>query len=333
MILIQLIIYYLSAQTIDRESLWLHTNGTRIEYTNGTQIILRGMVIEDPLLIKTDAYGFSHWGVRDFAEMNQWNSNVVHVPVHPDLYKQNPNYTLDYLDPVVNWSIANGMYVMIDWMAHGNILTGRVNNNSFVNHSPWSGGSIYDPNPKLARSFLADVSERYKDNPYVLYSIFNEPEYISWNEWGPEAENLTDVVRAHNPRSLVFVPGVYSGYDISGAKYYPVNRTNIVYVTHPYVDRARETHGTWDSDFGDVAYIYPVMAGEWGYIPGSSIQSVNATTEDYGLPLVKYMDQHNMSWTAFAFSKSWLPMLNANNKTGYEPTEFGALVKTSLSGV
>lgn len=317
-----------SQPTLD--SYWLHTNGSRIEFANGTQIILRGVVIEDPMLIKLDSYGEHHWGEQDFIELEQWHANVVHLVVHPDLYEQYPDYTEAYIDPVVNWSVAHGMYVMIDWMGHGNIITGKVNMNSVSKYYPFSNvRSIYDPNLTWSYRFFDDVAERYKDNPFVFYSVFNEPEYITWDEWRPQAEGLTDEIRLHNPRALVVVPGVANGYDLSGVARNPVNRPNIVYNTHPYVDRTGQTHGTWDSDFGYLTDKYPVIAGEWGFIENypKSI-CANATLEGYGIPITSYMRQHNMSWTAFAFSKSWLPMLE--NEPGYQPTKFGQLVKDEL---
>ena len=68
--------------------------------------------------------------------------------------------------------------------------------------------SHLSPVLELAESALRGLVERYRDKPWVLYGTFNEPAYISWDEWRPVAEQLVDVIQETHPEAVVFVSGV-----------------------------------------------------------------------------------------------------------------------------
>jgi endoglucanase len=304
---------------------WLHVEGGRIVDESGSVVVLRGAAVEDPYYLK---YIEKRFDGRDFMELSQnWHVNVIKVPVCPDLWEHNPNYTQELLDPVVDWGRQYGTYILLGWHADGNPITGEVPIPDWGSTPPWSGNP-YNPNMTLATRFWNQIAERYKDMPWVIYEIFNEPTYISWQQWRPVAEQLVDVIQSHNPRATIFVPGVGWGYDLRGVGSDPVQRQNIVYETHPYPGQGAYV-GPWETFFGYLAGSYPLFAGEWGFVPGSSNWNLNATAENYGTALLEYMANLGMSWAGWSWSASWSPRMLQN--WNYQPTTFGQLIKDVLA--
>jgi len=299
---------------------WLRVEKNQIVAESGAPIILRGVAIEDPGY--TIGRGLKE---KDFIELTEnWNVNVIRVPIHPDLWQQNPQYTERYLDKIVSWGRKYHAYVLLGWHAHGNPVTGEVED---VEYSYPYKSNPYNPDFDLAVQFWNKTAERYKDSSWVIYSIFNEPAYMSWGEWKPIAEQLIDVVKFHNPKALVLVSGVEWGYDLHDAGKNPIQRGNVVYEVHPYPGQTAQ-HGPWDEYFGYLSEKYPVFAGEWGFEPNSQYENLNATSENYGEPLMEYMKNYGMSWAAWVWSPEWGPPMLKN--WNYEPTEFGQLVKNEL---
>ena len=303
---------------------WLHVQGNRIVDENGSPVILRGVNI-------AEQYDMSYAGLHTFNEADaaelaqKWQINVIRVPIFPELWQYYPPYLQNILDPIVDLGNKYGIYIMLDWHAMGNPVTGQASIPSWANEPPFHG----DPENvsiSLATSFWNTVAEHYKNEPSVIYDIFNEPCYITWTAWRPVAEQLVDVVRSHNPNALILVPGVSWAYDLSGVLQDPVQRQNIVYDTHPY-PLSSHWFGSWDNNFGYLAKYYPVFASEWGFQFGDSDPNLNATVQSYGQPLLTYMAQKIMSWTAFCWSTVWDPLML---QTYYLPTEFGVLVEQAL---
>lgn len=310
---------------------WLHVQGNRIVDEKGLPVILRGVAIEEQcyMHLANDQYALDlHlFDEADVIELVQnWHASVIRVPIFPDLWENYPRYLEQFLDPIVDLGNRYGMYILLGWHAHGNPITGQADLLSFSNSPPFHGNP-YNPNMTLATSFWDAVAERYKNDPWVIYSIFCEPTNILWKDWRPVAESLIDTVRSHNPRALVLVSGVDYAYDLSGVQNDPIDRRDVVYETHPYPG-VTEFYGPWDQHFGFLSDRYPIFAGEWGYESSSSDRTVNATTADFGMPLVNYMKEKGMSWTAWILSPRWGPRILTD--WSYDLTEFGELVRDTL---
>jgi lysophospholipase L1-like esterase len=306
----------------------LHVEGNRIVDDKGPAVILRGVSIEDPYFLK---YVENRLVEEDFAVLSaDWHVNVVRVPIHPELWQYYPDQVQEVLDTTVAWGGKYGIYILLGWHAHGNPITGQTDSSQWANDLPWHGNP-YNPDMNLARQFWAFASERYKTNSWVIYSVFDEPAYISWPEWRPLAEELVDAIRQHNPEALTLVPGTDWSYDLSGAASDPVRRTNLVYEVHPFPGKpAASACGDWDGCFGFLSRDYPVFVGGWGFEPESEDLNLRATRYSYGMPLLNYMTRKGMSWTAWCWSPSWTPRMLQSWTC--EPTDFGQLVKEALAG-
>lgn len=294
----------------------LHIEENRIVDTNGRTIILHGAAIEDPAIEKKWQEQISMEALID--EFAKWHFNFLRIPVHPGQYTKDPDYLVHYVDPIISYANKKGIYVLLGWHAHGNAITGK---------SQISDGSeeFFNADGERANLFWKEASLRYKDNPGVLYSIFNEPVFITWNEWKPKAEETVQTVRNSDPEKIIFVSGIEWAADLRGAKKNPITGKNIGYEVHVYPKLLQKD---WDNYFGFLTKDNVVLVGEWGYDPDAS-DHLKATTKDFGEPLLKYMEDKGLSWTTWIWSDTWGPPMYKDSS--FMPTEFGQLVKDYLS--
>ena len=121
----------------------------------------------------------------------------------------------------VDAAIANDLYVILDW----HILS--------------------DGNPMAhveeAAAFFAEMAQRYRDVPNVLYEICNEPNgNVSWaGDVKPYAQRIVSVIRAHSPKAVILIGSPTWSQDIHLAAADPVAGDNLMYTLHFYAG----THG------------------------------------------------------------------------------------------
>ncbi|MCE2438803.1 MAG: cellulase family glycosylhydrolase [Candidatus Latescibacteria bacterium] len=282
-------------------------------------VVLRGVAVIDPF--------FLHAATRRGTEAlnllaDEWNVDVIRVPIHPGLWQRYRDYLPAFVDPIVDWGQRRGIYIFLGWHAHGNPLTGQTEHPEWGYDHPWRGNP-YNPDLSLAIEALDVIARRYSDLPHVIYGTFNEPAFIAWDDWRPVADSLVDVVHGVEPRALVLVSGVDWGYDLSGALDNPVNRPNVVYETHPYPWKGE----SWKSVLSDLDKTEAVFLGEWGY--GHS-EDPGRIRQDYGLPLIDFCQTRSIGWTAWIWHDEWTPSMLTSFRT-FETTDFGEFVKRVLN--
>jgi len=308
----------------------LATFGNRIVIAaTGQPILLRGVNRSGLEWAEPDEDGFcSSAGIsRTEIEfiVKSWSCNIIRLPLNQDwaLNGRGDHSSDDYLkdiDRVVRWASRAGAYALLDlqWLDADRPFGG---NRNFV-----------APLPNLQScDFWHLIATRYRDEPAVLYDIFNEPHdrlpddphplirdngsfyplthrRVTAAEWHPWALRLIDVIRSTHPDALIFVSGTNWGYDLRGM---PLNRANLVYSTHVY----RNKGSNWARAFGDLSAAVPVFAGEWG-----------GREEDraWGRSLANYFDDLEIGWTAWSCSNE--PHL----VTRFAPTGFGDIVLEQL---
>lgn len=308
----------------------LRTSGNRIVVAEtGEPVLLRGVNRSGLEWAEPDEDGFCSAAGITRAELEfivaGWNCNILRIPFNQGwaLDGRNGHAAEAYLsdmDRVIRWAAHAGAYTLLDlqWLDADRCFGG---NRNFV-----------APLPNLRSLELWEMlATRYRDEPAVLYDIFNEPHdclpddpypliredgslypmtqrRVTMAEWKPWAVRLVDAIRSAHPDALVFVSGVNWGYDLRGM---PLDRPNLVYSTHVY----RNKGTNWHEAFGSLASSVPVFAGEWGG---------RAEDGDWGQRLAGYFDQLQMGWTAWSWSNE--PFLIAR----YVPTGFGEVVRQRL---
>ena len=312
----------------------LRTSGNRIiNSVTGEATLLRGINRSGLEYSEPDEQGFLSGASISRAEVyaitRQWRANIVRLPFNQDwvLRGRAGRSAEEYqqaLDQVIYWASMFGAYTLLDlqWLNAERIYGG---NRNFV-----------APLPNMQSVELwSTLARRYKDEPAVVYDLFNEPHdrladdpwplnkpdgttypasqmRVTMDEWQPWARALTQAIRNENPDALIFIGGTNWAYDLRGM---PIDDLeNVVYSTHVYPNKGDD----WDNVFGDLSQSVPVFAGELG--------GTEAPDElDYVRRLLDYLEQKQIGWAAW----SWIDQPNLI--TRYMPTAFGEIVRQSLT--
>lgn len=152
-----------------------------------------------------------------FALMASWNMNVVRIPLNEDTWLGIHNCIQDSgtsaqlqanVKQIVANANANGLYVILDlhWSAP----------NSFG--CPVGQASMPDNDNSV--NFWTSVANTFKDNPAVLFEMFNEP--FADNNYGDATESITGSVPANQTAtdlSILQNGGTYENTGNSGFWY------------------------------------------------------------------------------------------------------------------
>lgn len=294
----------------------LRVAGNKIVDDACREVLLRGVTVIDPYFLTE----FEKIDERFFKNLKaQFNPGIIRIPVHPDLYEHSPNYLEKYVDPLIQYCHQYNIYAFVGYHAHGNIATNKAELPNWRFTPPWQGNP-YNPSRQLAEKALTDIVSRYKNKPWVIYGVFNEPAYIAWKPWKDACEQLIDVVQAIDPKAVLMVSGTNWGYDLSGAVHSPIQRKNIIYESHPYPWKGNH----WKTFLGELSQQYPVFLGEWGFDKKTSSY---ATIQNYGQPLLDFCDRLKIGWTTWIYDDEWTPAM-LDRQGGF--TEFGKLVQKHL---
>ncbi len=278
-----------------QDDLWLSVSGNKILNSRGEQVILKGVNIADPQHLDTKPWERPGVTARSIASMatDEYFAKVIRLPILPG----NPNYPNegffsatngydkyfnDHIKPLVDEVTSKGVYVIIDL------------------HYISDYSNLY---PRVAE-FWTYMAPKFKDNPYVIYEIFNEPiNPNNWNTWKDTiAQPIVNLIRQHAPKNLVLVGGPYWSSNILGAATNPVQGTNLAYVAHVY---SNQTSKMWDERYLPVLQKFPVFITEWGFEEGGT-EGGDIT---FGRSFESWMNQHKLSWTAWTFDNKWGPRM------------------------
>ena len=266
-----------------------------------------------------------------------WGANVIRLPFNQDwAMRGRGNFSAESyrqaLDQVISWAAALGAYTILDlqWLS-ADTTFGRLGDESANRVAPLPD--------KTSIELWATLAERYRDEPAVLFDLFNEPhsplqddenpmyfvandgsieigeprEFGSdeWNRWASKIAATIHEIHSH---ALVFVSGVDWGFDLRGVR---IDSANVVYSAHVYPNRSRRQ---WSGRFGHRCSDHPLFIAEWG-----------GDSDDlkWGSGLITYLRKVACGWTAWSGVDS--PKLVRNARAGdYTPTEFGTLVRSEL---
>ena len=222
------------------ENGWLQVKGAQLCNEAGEAVILRGM----------SSHGLQWYGQFTSAQairnLAACGANLFRVAMYTAEggYLDNPKETREKVIAAVDAAIANNLYVIIDWhiLSDGNPMSHQDE----------------------AAAFFADMSERYRDCPAVLYEICNEPNgNVTWErDIKPYAEKIAGVIRERSPRAVILIGNSTWSQDIHIAAKSPLEGDNFMYTFHFYAG----THGeSLRQRLRDaVSNGLPVFVSEWG---------------------------------------------------------------------
>ena len=222
----------------------LQVNGNSIVDKNG-----------DPVSFAGNSFFWSNdnWGGERYYEpevvswlKKDWNTTIVRAAMgveDPGGYLDNKTANKNRVKTIVDASIDEGLYVIIDWHSH---------------HA--------EDNTNEAVLFFQEMAELYGEHDNVIYELYNEPLDISWsNIIKPYAISVITAIRAIDPDNLIVVgtPEWSQRVDLAAAD--PITGfSNIAYTLHFYTIY----HQQWLRDRANAALDdgIALFVTEWGSI-------------------------------------------------------------------
>lgn len=274
----------------------LHTEGLNILNSENKPVILRGIN-----LISTN-WGdkYTTWNPEAISIASRdWHANVVRTRLYQHEFETSPaDFFLTLEEQIIEPARKNGMYVILH---------------------PWFTDNKSLPD-KHGLAMWLSVAKRYGNDPHIIFDLLAEPRDVTFDELQATYLSLIPQVRSVSPDTLIMVTGLDWGRDINAWLDSPLEFQNIIYRANPY-NRTAEFPGY----FGKIALKYPVFLGEFGTEDKLSMSLVDVKN------ILNYASALNLGWTAWHFTDSGCPCL-LSNEPSFTPSEYGALVKSYLSG-
>lgn len=290
----------------------LQVRENKIIDENEEIIILKGIMPQDPAQL----HNRNKFNKEILKEIREIGSNAVRIPVHPENWYNDKDYLWRYLDKIVTWAGELDMYVIVDWHYIGNVSSGRIENNHIDEVKP----------KQLTKEFWKQTANYFKDTPHVIFEIFNEPAFISEEDWFTNATEIVNIIREQGADQILIVGGIEFSKDLSWVLEKPIESKNIAYASHIYPGHRGES--SWDRWFGDVSEKYPVIVTEWGFMDENRDKTkqsfLKGDEESYGEPFTKYLKEKNIGWIACWYDDTWEPQMF--NKDFKDYTNYGKFV-------
>lgn len=308
----------------------LRAEGNRLVNGEGDTVVLNGFNRTGTEWPCIHGWGFIDGPSDDAAVdlMASWEPNAVRIPMNQQCWlgygETTPEWTGEnyraFMEGWVTRITEAGMYAVLDlhWSSHGTETAEGQQKMADADHSP---------------DFWASVAERFKDNPAVLFDLYNEPHDISDECWrdgcevdGWEAagmQDLVDAVRSTGATQPVVVTCNWWGNGCGGyLDFMPDDpEGNLVASVHVYDVTGCNTQVCWDADVAPIAAQVPTMFGEFGE---------DDCDHDWSDLLIDWADANGIGWTAW----SWYPSCGMPGLiTDWDgtPSGYGEGVKEALA--
>jgi endoglucanase len=231
----------LFAQTPVAKNGALHVENSKIVIQNGAEPQLRGI-----------SFSWSIWGGRKYYNpqvvdwlVKDFKVSIIRVAmaVQPEHgYLEQPDSQRNLVIALVDESIKDGIYVLIDWHDH--------NSNQ---HIP------------QAKTFFAEMAKRYAGVPNVIYEIWNEPAQANWDTVKNYARQVIPEIRKYDPDNLIIVGSPHWDQDVDVVAADPLTGyKNIAYSFHFYASDPYHQEKLRAKADKAIKAGLPLMITEWG---------------------------------------------------------------------
>jgi endoglucanase len=315
---------------------------TEVRNSRGERVRLRG-VNAASLEWTTDGEGHILNTIN--TAIKDWKANIIRVPLSQDRWFGKAPEQKDggvayraLVKQVVDTIAAQDCYVMLDlhWSDAG------VWGKQIGQHVMPDENSV---------AFWKECAAAYKNNPAVLFDLYNEPHDTTWDIWlnGGEVtehdrqrnytstfqavgmQRMLDTVRSTGAKNVVVAGGLDWSYDMSGflaGKQLKDPKGNgVIYANHAYPFKG-DTVEKWIVKMEAAAKEIPIIVSEFGAEArrGASQDSSASWVEQ----VLKVLKDHDWDWTAWDLHPAAGPRLVSD--WNYTPTpSFGAPVKQALA--
>ena len=249
----------------------LQVKGTQLCDANGHPVVLRGMSFGWhnywPRFYNADAV---EWLYKD------WNCSVVRAAMGIEPrggYKQDSAGSVQKIEAVIDGAIKTGVYVIIDWHSH-NI------------------------NLQEAKTFFMQMAKKYGSYPNVIYELFNEPDYESWEEVKNYSTELINVIRKYDSNNIILVGSPHWDQDIHLVADAPLQEfSNIMYTVHYYA--ATHKQGLRDRCNYAIKKGIPIFISESAGMEATGNGPLNL---DEWMKWIDWSEQNKISWVTWSVS-------------------------------
>ncbi|KRD12987.1 glycosyl hydrolase family 5 [Flavobacterium sp. Root901] len=262
---------FLNAQFVKKHG-QLSLKGTQLVDKNNEPVVLRGL-----------SFGWHSMWPRFYNEKavswlkKDFNCNVVRAAMGIELgdysYNNDPQFSKEKIEAVINGAIKADIYVIIDWHSH-------------------------NVNLKEAKEFFTEMSQKYARYPNIIYEILNEPDYESWWEVKTYAEEVISAIRENDPNNIILVGSPHWDQDVDLPAEDPIlGFNNIMYTMHFYA----ATHGKELRDRTDQALKrgLPIFVSESAGMEASGDGPLNIKAwQEY----IDWMESKKLSWVTWSVS-------------------------------
>jgi len=283
--------------------------------------------------------------VRAIAD---WKANTVRIPLNEEcwlgLSNIQPQYAgANYVNAVKDLVAkvrANGMTPMLELHWTYGQYTGNSSGCSDVH------ASCQKPMPDMqyTPSFWTSVASTFKDDPTVVFDLFNEPypdraastttqAWQCWRDGGTcpgigyqvaGMQDLVDAIRATGAKNLILAGGLAYSNDLSQwLAYKPTDPAgNLAAAWHVYNFNTCSNESCWNSTLAPVAAQVPLVAGEIGE---------NTCAHGFVDQVMKWFDDRGLSYLGWTWN-TWNCSTGPSLISSYDgtPTAYGIGLRDHL---
>jgi len=310
-------------------------------FVNGSGQAIRLLGVNHPSFEYACEYGYGyddgHMDEADAAAIASWNADAVRVPLNEDCWlgiNNRPNTTegealtqAGYQQAVEQYVAAlhaHGIYAILDlhWSAPGTLTASS--------QQPMPDGH--------SAAFWTSVATVFKDDPAVVFDVFNEPyspadprsgedpahpvTWACWDQGGctvPSFENqgqatgktytavgmqaLVTAIRNTGARQPILVGGLDFANDLTGwvenAPIDPLNQEAASF--HNYMGKTCDNESCWNSQLAPVAANVPVVTGEFDEDDYAEAKCPNKTPSTFDQDFMTWADANGVSYLAWGW--------------------------------
>ena len=226
----------------ESQSIFVHTNGTKIVDSNGNEIKLQGVAFGNE--IWNNAIPQYHHNATDFQRVKEMHMNAIRFyltykifedDASPYVYKQSG---WDWIDKNVQWAKANGIYLILNMHAPQGGYQSQGTGDALWNNVE---------NQNRLTALWKAIATKYKNETTIIgFGLVNEPvPTASLSQWQSLAQRITNEIRTVDKKHILFIekPIYIKNVAEEDSNYnFPIiSDTNIVYEYHLY-DPIQYTH-------------------------------------------------------------------------------------------
>lgn len=263
----------------------LRVEGTALMNESGDTVELKGM-----------SFGWNVLWPRFYNAqavkhvIKDWDAELVRAAIGVEIdddecqvenYLKNPEFGKQCACTIVDAAIENGVYVLVDWHAHG-------------------------LHTEAAVEFFTYMATKYKGVPNVIYEIWNEPSYkdhinqidYTWGEIKEYSETVIAAIRAIEKDAVIIVGTPRWSQNVDDAANDPIlGYDNLMYTLHFYAG----THKEWLRQKGDYAISkgLALFVTECGGMNADGQGPIDVeSTEAW----IEWMDENDISYAFWSIS-------------------------------